>query len=280
MNYKPDESILIAYLYGELDVKENEKLQHYFQEHPEELKSVEEMAAVLKIMGTVKDKEVIAPPVFVEHTPAIPIWRSAHLKTVLSIAASLLLIIVAGRLLGTEINYSRGELRISFWGAKTEQTLPLKPQQAMTQETIQEMINATLATNNKSVTEKWTTTQSKVDQALRNSLDQNSRKVDALIKNTSLASQEQLRSFVSGLRDENLRLMKDYFQLSSTEQKKYVENLLGDFSKYLQEQREHDLTVVQSRVNSIEKNSDQFKQETEQILASIISGSSVKKNSY
>ena len=66
--------------------------------------------------------------------------------------------------------------------------------------------------------------------------------------------------------------------LSGADQKKYMESLLVDFSNYLQEQRKQDLMIVQSKVNSIEKNSNQFKQETEQILASLISSPSPKKN--
>ncbi len=66
MNYKPDENTLIAYLYGELDEKEQEKLGRYFQEHPEELKHVQSLAGVRDSLSTVNDKEVIAPPVFME----------------------------------------------------------------------------------------------------------------------------------------------------------------------------------------------------------------------
>jgi hypothetical protein len=64
--------------------------------------------------------------------------------------------------------------------------------------------------------------------------------------------------------------VKNYFQLTSTEQKQYIENLLVDFAKYLQQQRKDDLQVVQTQLNSIQKNTDIFKQETEQILTSII----------
>jgi uncharacterized protein Yka (UPF0111/DUF47 family) len=75
--------------------------------------------------------------------------------------------------------------------------------------------------------------------------------------------------------------MKDYFQLSAADQKKYTEGLLVDFSSYLKEQRKQDLMILQTRVNSIEKETDQFKQETEQLLASIISTPvSKNKNSY
>jgi hypothetical protein len=52
---------------------------------------------------------------------------------------------------------------------------------------------------------------------------------------------------------------------------------LVDFSKYLQQQRTDDLQLVQSRLNNLEQNTDMFKQETEQILSSIIT--SVGSNS-
>ncbi len=102
------------------------------------------------------------------------------------------------------------------------------------------------------------------------------------MKATALASEDQVRTFVSGLQNDNLRLMKDYLKLSSTEQQKYVESLLVDFSKYLQEQRNQDLALFQTRMSSIEKNTNQFKEETEQILTSIITnkGVSKKTNSY
>ena len=52
----------------------------------------------------------------------------------------------------------------------------------------------------------------------------------------------------------------------------------GKLAKYLKEQRKQDLMILQTRVNSIEKNTDQFKQETEQILANIISTPLNKNN--
>jgi hypothetical protein len=66
-------------------------------------------------------------------------------------------------------------------------------------------------------------------------------------------------------------MVKSYFQLNSAEQKQYVEGLLVDFSKYLQQQRNDDLQVVETQLKSLQQNTDLFKQETEQILTSIIS---------
>ncbi len=95
---------------------------------------------------------------------------------------------------------------------------------------------------------------------------------------SATASQEQVKSFVAQLQTDNLKLMKDYIQLSSAGQKEYIENLLVDFSSYLQEQRKQDWQLVQTRVNTIEKNTDQFKQETEQLLTSLISNNNGTSN--
>ena len=280
MNYKPDENTLIAYLYGELDEKEQEKLAQYFQEHPEELRHVQALANARDIMGAINDKEVIAPPVFMDdHSRGRPIWQSSTVRWISGMAASFLLLMVAARLIGMEILYSRGEVRISF-GKKQEVTAPVDPSR-LTVTQVQTMIGSSLVKNNEFIAARWAENQRKMDESIRYRLDLNSKKTEDMLKNASLASQEQIQSFVSSLQNENLRSMKDYLHLSSAEQKKYVEGLLVDFSKYLQQQRNEDFNLFLTRMSSMEKNTDQFKQETEQILASIISNSGSKKqNNY
>jgi hypothetical protein len=272
MNYKPDESSLIAYLYGELSEKEAKKLEGYFQQHPEELTKLRQLGEVREIMNHAQDKEVIAPPVFVDDNVR-PLWQSSTVRFAVGMAASILFLLVAGKLIGPEINYSKGELRISF-GNKIEQ--PVHPV-GLTEEKVNELISSSLSKNNESLTAARAEDQKRLMQTI---VDFNSKKMDALTKTASQASQEQVRSFVSNLQEQNLKLMKDYFQLSSTDQKKYMENMLVDFSNYLQEQRKQDLQYVQAKVNSLEKNNSQFKQETEQILTSLISNPGKKKNNY
>jgi hypothetical protein len=280
MNYKPDEGMLMAYLYGELDATETEKVQGYLQQHPEELKKLQGLGDARTIFAQVQDKEVIAPPIFMDDANVKPLWQSSYFKTVMSIAASLLFLMVAGKFLGTEINYSGGELKISFGGKREAVKEMVQP--SLTEEKVKEMIKTSLASNNEVITSSWAEDQKRLSQSIRQNLDQNSKKIDALMKGAaSTASQEQVRGFVASLQNENLKLMKDYFQLSTADQKKYTESLLVDFSQYLKEQRKQDLMLFQTRVNSIEKNTDQFKQETEQLLANIISSPSSKnKNSY
>jgi hypothetical protein len=113
--------------------------------------------------------------------------------------------------------------------------------------------------------------QQKLSASVRQNLALNSRKLDQLMREAATASQEQIRQYVSGIQAQNMNQVKDYFQLTSTEQKKYIENILVDFAQYLQQQRNDDLQLVQTRMQSLEQNTNIFKQETEQILTSIIS---------
>jgi hypothetical protein len=274
MSYKPDESVLIAYLYGELNEKETAKLEEYFAQHPEELKKLRAMQDVRDIMGHAQDKEVIAPPVFVDDVNVRSLWQSSYFKMSMGIAASILFLMVAGKLLGPEISYSKGELRISFVSKPEQQVIPAN---TLSEEKVKEMISASLASNNELQKTSREEDQKKLMQSV---VDMNSKKMNELATNASMASKEQVQAFVAGLQEQNLKLMKDYFQLSSAEQKKYMESMLTDFSGYLQEQRKQDLQVVQAKMNYLEKNSNQLKQETEQILTSLISNPNKGKNNY
>lgn len=282
---KPDESTLIAYLYGELDAKETEKVVKYLNQNPDVEKKLQQLSDVQRILNHVEDQEVIAPPIFMDSNKhASRFWRSSYFKTVMSIAASFLVLLVAAKLIGPEIMYSNGELRISFKEQKQiEKPIDQTKAASITYVDVQDMINNSLIKNNEMIATEWASNNKKIQASLRNNLSSNSAKIDELMKVTSQASQDQVRSFVASMQEDNRKVMSDYMQLSAKDQKMYVENLLVDFSKYLQEQRKQDLVFFQSRMSSIEKNSSQFKQETEQILSSIISNpeSAIKKvNNY
>lgn len=274
MSYKPDEGALIAYLYGELEGAEREKIERYLFEHPETRMELEKLQQVRQMMGKVKDKEVIAPPIVIDNHSRSLRWNTPYIKTILAIAASLLIIMVVGRLTHTNLSFAHRQLKISF-GNPVDLPLPQEinnqPSTGITADEVQQMINASLTQNNELIKESWEETQQKLDASIRQNLVSNSNRIDQLMKQTSNASQEQIQAYLTSAQAENMRLVKDYFQLTSSEQKQYIEDLLVDFAKYLQQQRNDDLQIVQSRLNSLEHNTDQFKQETEQILSSIIS---------
>jgi CHASE3 domain sensor protein len=276
MNYKPNEGTLMAYLYGELDAAETEKVIQYLNQHPDELQKLEQMMDTLKLLKGIQDKEVIAPSIVSDlPAPQISFWQTGMFKTWMSIAASFILILVVARLIGPEISYSEGELRISFNQSKPQQEVALNQNEILTSVQIQEMINQSLIQNNNSVQASWNENQQRLEKSIQGNFAANTARISELMKTTSQASQDQVRRFVAGLQEENLKNMKDYLQLSANDQNAYVEALLVDFSKYLQEQRKQDFQMFQTRMANIEKNTDQFKQETEQILAGIITNPEV-----
>ncbi len=270
MNYKPDKQELMAYLYDELEGTERARVEQYLVEHPEERKELQQLAGVSSLLKSVKDKEVIAPPIFIPEGHVQRFWNAPYFKTVVSIAASLLIVLLVGKLIGTRVTVSNSEFRLSF-GDPVVQPVPESVESSLTQNDVQEMINESLRVNNSLLTANWEESQKELRQSINGNLVINSEKMDQLIKEASGASRDQVSQFVSTMQAENMKMVKDYFALTSNEQKQYIEGLLVDFSKYLQQQRKDDLQLVEMRLNSIERNSNLFQQETEQILTSIIS---------
>lgn len=266
MNYKPDEATLVSYLYGELSGEELHRVEEYLQKNPDERKRLEEWSFTRSALSSLADKEVIAPPIFLEGSPrTIPFWKESYFRLPLGIAASFLFMIVTAKIMGLSLRYSGNELRIGFGATESKQEVP-----AVTREQVGEMINQSLQQNNHVLQASWNEDRAMLQQSIQKNLASASGKIDKLVKTASSANQEQVKRFVNQMQNENLKLMKDYMQLSATGQKEYIESLLVDFSKYLQEQRKQDIQLFQAKVNSVESNTNQFKQETEQILTSLI----------
>ncbi|HEY5749214.1 MAG TPA: hypothetical protein VIU12_24265 [Chryseolinea sp.] len=281
MSYKPSEQDLMAYLYGELEDDKREKLEQYLLENPTARLELEKMNGLRHMLAQVEDKEVIAPPIFVGEHPSQRFWQAPYMKTIMGIAASLLVVILVAKFSGLSIRYQQQELRISFGDAPEVKTVSPVTQPAvaaLTPEQVQDMINNSLQQNNATLQASLDETQKKLNASINQSLALNSGKIDKLVQQASTASEAQVREFAASLQTENAKLVKSYLQLSANEQKQYVEGLLVDFAKYLQQQRNDDLQVVRTQINSLQQNNDVFRKETEQILTSIISKVSTRSN--
>ncbi len=281
MSYKPSEQDLMAYLYGELEDDKREKLEQYLLENPTARLELEKMNGLRRMLAQVEDKEVIAPPIFVGEHPSQRFWQAPYMKTIMGIAASLLVVILVAKLSGLNIRYQQQELRIGFGDVpkvKTESPVTQPTVASLTPEQVQDMINNSLQQNNATLQASLDETQKKLNASINQSLALNSGKIDKLVQQASTASEAQVREFVASMQTENAKMVKSYFQLSANEQKQYVEGLLVDFAKYLQQQRNDDLQVVRTQINSLQQNNDVFRKETEQILTSIISKVNTRSN--
>lgn len=271
MRYKPDEKDWMAYLYGELEGEEKERMDQYLQEDAEARNEFAKFQQLRAMLSTVEDKEVIAPPIFVDSKQRF-LWNAPYLKMIVSIAASLLIIILVGKAANIRVSVANNEFRLSFGEEKTQPVIEEKPvPETLTAEEIQQMINNSLVANNSNVQASLDASHQKLQASIRKNLDANSGRMDALVRQAASASQEQIQQYVTGIQAKNMEMVKEYFTLTSGEQKKYIEDILVDFAQYVNQQRNNDMQLVQTELNSLKKNTDVFKQETEQILTSIIS---------
>jgi hypothetical protein len=271
MSYKPDERDWMAYLYGELEGEDKERFEQYLLHSPEAQKELMHYRNFRAVLSAVEDKEVIAPPIFVGEGKSKSFFDTPYIKTILAIAASLAMLIVLAKVTDVQVRASGNEFRLTF-GEPVPSVVPAEDPApvGLTEQQVKEMIQASLANNNAELQASLKENEEKLTASIRKNLAVNSGRIDELVRQASTASQEQVRSYVASMQSENMEMVKNYFQLTSSEQKKYMENLLVDFAEYLQQQRNNDLQLVQSRLKNIEQNTDIFKQETEQILTSII----------
>lgn len=275
MSYKPNEAAWMAYLYGEMEGEERNRMELYLAENANARLELESMKALRQMLHTIEDKEVIAPPIVMDNHKTRKLWDFPYAKTIISIAASLLLLMVVGRITETSVSSDDNGVHISF-GTQKVATPVVTPTPMLSQAEVQEMINTSLKENNNTWQQSLTENRQKIDESIRKNLaanTRNSERVDALVQQVASASKDQIAAYVASLQTENMRMMQDYMKLTSNEQKDYMENLLVDFSKYLQQQRNDDLRLLQTKITDVEQNSNLFKAETEQILTSLISNS-------
>jgi Tfp pilus assembly protein PilE len=271
MKYNPTEADWIDYLYGNMSSEQVLRFEAYLIENPEAQRKFESLQEIRKWMTSVEDKEVIAPPLFITNAQN-SFWQFPYAKTILSVAASLLIIIVAGWLTNFHIQTDGNGIRFAFGEEKVIESVDAKPN--LTNEEVQALINQSIASNATILEQKWIKQQEELKKSVNKNLARtasNNEKFDLLVQQVASASQTQVQAYMASMQQQNLKSMQEYLTLTSNDQKAYIEGLLVDFAKYLQQQRNDDLRLLQAKITDVEQNNNQFKAETEQILTSLIS---------
>ena len=257
----------MEYLYGEMSMEERKSMEQLFAQDPKVREEYEALKAVRDQLSSLPDKEVLPPPImFPSHDQRL---KARGIKTFLGIAATLLLLMVSGWFLGLTMEVERGEFRLTFGSFSKGRESRFSPDLA-SQNSIQKMIDESLERKTQAMENDFRKKQLAFQMSLEKNFEENNRKMQHLMKVVSSASQEEIQHYVSSVQEQNRKTMENYFQLASKEQKKYVEDLIVDFSMYLQQQRKQDLQVIQTQFNDLQQNTRDLKQETEEVLASII----------
>lgn len=264
MNYKPEESTLIAYLYGELSGEEKIKVEQYLSENQEARRELDEMKEVLGIMGHAKDREMEAP-VFSFSSPSKVIVdskdRGSWWRYPLGIAASLALLMVVGYLTSFKLSSIDGELIVAFGDQKDVQG------KMFTREEVKEMITLALDENNKLV-----------NQQIKNTKDNLLTKVNQ--ESPANVDQQLLNEYIQRLRQYNAATMAGLLEESEQEQRRYTDQIVQDLAIFMDLQRQADLELIQSRIENLSEDTRRFNQQTGQIITSLLSDETQNDNQY
>ena len=280
MNYKPNQSILISYLYGELDKEEQEKVEAYINSSPEAAKELEELEDVRDLLGKLPDKEVINP---------FYSWRDADslidkklkrdqwgfLKPVIGIAASIILIMIVGVLTNTRINFRNQGIVISFGNQLSQ---PALISQSEVQNLVKSEVRNQVTKSKELFLEELQKIENNLDTRFVSNGDHQLNSIKNVIDNQLDVKEERIQKLVRDLQRENLKILAEYLEHAGMQQEFYIQGILSDFSLYIENQREEDLHLIEVNLRFLKDNSDLQFQETGQILASIINTVNTQDN--
>ncbi len=255
---RPDESLLTAYLYGELDEQQRAEAEQYLAENPEARRELATLQAIRNKLAALTDKEVIVPQSVYE-TAGTKKAFPRFAVNLLAVAASVTLIMMSGWLAGVELKWHGNELRITFGREKAAVN-----QVQLTPDEVQAMINEALAQRQSVATYP----PDELKQQVQNWVNASLRA--QFLKEKQSGPEEYLSQYTAALYAENARIMREYINLASKEQRQAIEELLLDYTRYLNEQRQSDLEKLYTRLHTIEQNTELYKQETDQLLTGII----------
>ena len=124
MSYKPDESVLLAYVYNELGAEDRAKLEQYLIEHPETKKELEEIKVTRSLLGKWPDQEVVEPS-FVFDNPKVLVssgsaWNSKLLQSIIGMAASIALLMMVGYFTNFQLSKNNEGWNVSMGVPKQE----------------------------------------------------------------------------------------------------------------------------------------------------------------
>lgn len=264
MKWKPEETDIIDYLYGSMANDKKEKFEQYLESDPELKKEIDELRLTQKVLPSFQDEEVI-PPVPLAGIESV---KSRSLRGWLypvSIAASVAVILLTGYLTNFRMSFNDNGFELGFVD-------PGQINNALTEEEVEQMIAARMNKFTSDVDGRLVSLSSDFENQLSTNQALTEAQITSIAKHRGFVEMddEQVLQFIGQLQAENKKMMQNFYQVSAEEQKTYLRNILLEYSDYLDRQRQEDIQFIQANLRDIRSNSELKQEETDKILANII----------
>ena len=267
MSWKPNETDIVDYLYGEMAPDAQRKFEEYMQQNSELAKEVNDLRLTQGVLPSLPDEEVILPVNFNSTKDTTePLAKSRGWLYSISIAASIAAILVVGYFTQFSLSFGEEGFRMAF-----NETQPIQ-EASLTEDEINAIVDNKVSLMSNKLTGQIT----EMETGFASQLEQNQRITEleikrvAAIKPQTEIEDEQMLTFIAQLKDENLKMMQTFYQASADDQQNYMRKILLDFQDYLDNQRQGDLRFIQANMLELKSTSELMQEETDKILANII----------
>jgi len=270
---------LITYLYDEMSSEDRQRFEKVIESDPELRKEFEDLRDMRKGLSHIGEKEVMEPFFLWDKHNVAP-WTTfirkrslLMFKPFIAVAASLSIFLLIGYFTNFSISYQDSSLRIGFNQINnTNQNL------AMSQDDIAKMVNQEIAKNNAYIFTKLSETENSVNTRFASLEKDNSTSKGIQSLPEGLVTEKDLDTFLTQTRNNNVRVLQSYLESSSVQQQEYFQAVITEFSNYVETQRTEDLRMIRRSLLDLQENQQSQKQETDQILASILSTVNTQNN--
>ena len=266
MKYKPNKLDIIDYLSEEMSEERKIYFEAYLTLNPSFQEDVKAMSVTKETLKKVVDEEVKVPVFIGEYDNTAKQMMPASLWYVLAIAASLTLLMLVGYTTGLVIKYDNGSFSMLYGGSNGKADVN-------TDYFSKEEAHALLVKQEQSrklLLEQIKNLETKLEQNIETQLVAQKTIKQPASKANNAISEEQMLVLVTQLRKENQEMIGELYTLSAKEQEQQLQRILSNFYLSVGEQRNEDLELIQTKLSEIKYDSDIKQEQTDQILASII----------
>lgn len=262
---------LITYLYDEMSTEERQQFEIAMENNPELKREFEELKEMRQGLAQIQDKEVMEP-FFLWGKQGSDSWASMFkrrnllmFKPFIAVAASFVIVLLIGYMTNFSITYQDQSLYIGFNKDKK-----VGSETNYTPEQVAQLVNEEIAKNNAYIFSKLTETENNMDTRVAALETSQNTQLTPTYAATDVVTQKELDIFLSNVRSNNLKVLQTYLQSSSVQQQEYFQAVLTEFSDFVENQREEDLRLIRRSMITIQENQMTQKEETDQMLASIL----------
>jgi len=259
---KPTKEILVSYLYGELDEQTAQEVATYLAQHPEEKAELEELNDVRVSLAHISTKMPNKPLVISSFEKPLKKASSSGMtnfsKNLLSMAASLALLLVAAYLTNFKVSQTTNGFEISFGKSPSQEVIKGN---GLEMKDVEALLTQKLNEKDAYYQKEISSLKDKANMSQNTALAQN---------NGETFTKKEVMDLIQKARKEDYTMMQQIFTANNQEQNAYLNNAFKAFAAYWEQKREQDLNQIDKTLSTFKEQASEKFKENDMILTRLI----------